>query len=128
MCKGKRYSILIDLEVYHIFIFFLELSHSHLMRIKYYSSRYDTKTTRYTFTCTTRYILRCLMFLLWLLLPNIIIFIQSKLLSLIFECCKFLEFCKTNPCMHGGICNKADGSCSCPDGCSGIICENCKST
>ena len=29
--------------------------------------------------------------------------------------------------MHGGICNEADGSCSCPDGCSGTICENCKS-
>ena len=29
--------------------------------------------------------------------------------------------------MHGGICNKNDGSCSCPAGCSGTICENCKS-
>ena len=29
--------------------------------------------------------------------------------------------------MHGGSCNEEDGSCSCPAGCSGTICENCKS-
>ena len=29
--------------------------------------------------------------------------------------------------MHGGTCNEIDGSCICPAGCSGTICENCKS-
>ena len=31
--------------------------------------------------------------------------------------------CDPNPCQNGGTCT--DGSCSCPDECSGKKCETC---